>query len=510
VDEKLGIFETEHVTVGTIVGGLILNGLGFSSRPLSLVPQFFENIPVEHLLGVGVGASDFCRFKTGRVLDRISDYGCERLFSEVSLHCALKAGVEVSYLHSDTTSFSLAGQYDVESDEEVIKITHGYSKDHRPDLKQVLLELLVSNDGGVPLFSKAWDGNESDSTIFQERSKALKQALLEREWSSVIIGDAKQYSKENIVQLGSIDFITRIPGNLSEAKKEIKRVHQDVNEEWKNHGDGKLYFKEAKITHYDVEQRWLICWSEESRERANKKREKAEFKEFEQITKECALLAKKLFHCEEDAQKEIENISKKWKFHQVGNVTILPSSDGKKKKDNTHKSNLLSVSLSISSILVDRNNKILEDASFIIGTSLKEESLANDDVIKKYKEQQKVERGFRFLKEPIFFASSLYLKSPARIEALLCIMSLSLLVYSLAERTLRKSLAEQNETIPNQIGKPIANPTLRWVFQCFEGINIAVYKFEDKVYRVFNGLSELREKIISCFGIGVRSLYNSV
>jgi transposase len=128
------------------------NGLGFTSRPLSLVPQFFEKIPVEHLLGEGVSAADFGRFKTGRCLDRIAEYGCERLFEEVARHCAKQAGICTSYIHSDTTSVSVSGEYESESDEQTIRVVHGYSKDHRPDLKQVVLELLVSNDGGVPLF----------------------------------------------------------------------------------------------------------------------------------------------------------------------------------------------------------------------------------------------------------------------------------------------------------------------------------------------------------------------
>jgi transposase len=60
-----------------------------------------------------------------------------------------------------------------ESDEQAIRITPGYSKDHRPDLKQAVLELLVSQDGGGPLVSKSWDGNASDTAIFKERAEAL-------------------------------------------------------------------------------------------------------------------------------------------------------------------------------------------------------------------------------------------------------------------------------------------------------------------------------------------------
>jgi transposase len=59
----------------------------------------------------------------------------------------------------------------------VIKITHGYSKAHRPDLKQVVQEIIVSQNGGVPLACKNWDGNSADTAIFIARSKALVASL---------------------------------------------------------------------------------------------------------------------------------------------------------------------------------------------------------------------------------------------------------------------------------------------------------------------------------------------
>ena len=84
-----------------------------------------------------------------------------------------------------------------------------------------------------------------------------------------------------------------------------------------------------------------------------------------------------------------------------------------------------------------------------------------------------VERGFRFLKAPLFFADSLFLKSPARIMAMIMIMGLCLLIYSLAEWRIRQQLQERNETIPDQKGKPTQTPTMRRVAQMFEGVDLA-------------------------------------
>ena len=100
------------------------------------------------------------------------------------------------------------------------------------------------------------------------------------------------------------------------------------------------------------------------------------------------------------------------------------------------------------------------------------DQFSNSELLIEYKEQQSTERGFRFLKDPLFFTSSIFLKSPKRITALAMVMGLSLLVYSLGQRALRLALAQNQETIFNQLGKPTASPTLRWVFQCFMSVHL--------------------------------------
>src|SRR5207245_10962724 len=79
---------------------------------------------------------------------------------------------------------------------------------------------------------------------------------------------------------------------------------------------------------------------------------------------------------------------------------------------------------------------------------------------------------FRFLRAPLFPASSVLVKKPERIIVLSWIMVLCLLVYRLAEFRLRTRLVETEQTIPDQVHKPTARPTMRWVFQCFEGIEL--------------------------------------
>jgi transposase len=83
-----------------------------------------------------------------------------------------------------------------------------------------------------------------------------------------------------------------------------------------------------------------------------------------------------------------------------------------------------------------------------------------------------VERGFRFLKDPRFLASSLSLKKPARLMALLRVMTVCLLVYAALEYRIRQELKAFQATFPNQKGQLRQNPTARWVFQYFSGIHL--------------------------------------
>jgi len=92
----------------------------------------------------------------------------------------------------------------------------------------------------------------------------------------------------------------------------------------------------------------------------------------------------------------------------------------------------------------------------------------------KYKGQQSIDRGFRFLKDPLFLTDSVFLKYPRRIKALGLIMGLCLLVYSLGQRQLRHTLNRTKSTVKNQLGRPTNRPTLRWIFQCFQLIHLLI------------------------------------
>ena len=110
---------------------------------------------------------------------------------------------------------------------------------------------------------------------------------------------------------------------------------------------------------------------------------------------------------------------------------------------------------------------------FILATNELDEALLSDqDLLEGYKGQGQAERGFRFLKDPTFLVTSLYLKKPERIMALLMVMTICLLVYAALEYRIRQGLKVHEATFPDQKGKRTTTPTARWVFHYFVGIHL--------------------------------------
>ena len=107
------------------------------------------------------------------------------------------------------------------------------------------------------------------------------------------------------------------------------------------------------------------------------------------------------------------------------------------------------------------------------------------------------------LLEPLFFADSIFLKSPERIETMGMIMGLCLMVYSLGQREVRHQLYQGQTGIPNQLRKLTNRPTLRWIFQCFQGIHLLVYQGVKQVVNI----TEERLFILKFFPESIQKYY---
>jgi transposase len=214
----------------------------------------------------------------------------------------------------------------------------------------------------------------------------------------------------------------------------------------------------------------LVVESEARAESERQSLEKKITKEKEIIEKKVSKLFKKTFENATEAELSLKQIQSKLKYHLISEIEII---------ENQVKP--LNKTYQITG-KIQPNHEVIESyqnraGRFIIATNrLDNESFSCDEMLRKYKEQQNVERGFAFLKDPLFFADSIFLKSPRRIETMAMLMGLCLMVYSLGQREVRYQLYQAKTGIPNQLGKLTARPTLRWIFQCFQGIHLLIHQ----------------------------------
>lgn len=177
----------------------------------------------------------------------------------VALAAARKFGVKMDSLHLDSSSFHVDGEYinnakHREAKPGAIEITYGYSRDHRPDLKQFILDLMCSGDGDIPLYLRVTDGNEADAAMFAQLLVDFRQ-----QWQieALFVADAALYTEENLQQMKHLRWGSRVPATLATAKLLLENMSKEAFVE-SSHG----YRIAACCSNYGgVQQCWLMVES---------------------------------------------------------------------------------------------------------------------------------------------------------------------------------------------------------------------------------------------------------
>jgi len=510
INKITGIDPRQKVTCGQAVKAMTLNTLGFVDRPLYLFPEFLGTKPVELLMGKGLHADDFNDDCLGRTLDKLYDAGLEETFMRVAANAQHYEGNNRFY-HSDTSSMSLQGEYTPvtgDSDAAPIRITHGFSKDNRPDLKQFVVSLITGRH--LPVFIQTLSGNTSDKEHFRILAKTYAESV-QKVWSEdrIWVWDSAFYTKKNLLSVPKdLRWISRVPETLLDAKELISTIKtEDLTESTSLTG---YHLFRTRMVYGGIHQRWILVFSEKAYAREMKTLEKGITQEKERLEKKIWHLSKQEFNCKADALQAVETLQKKWRYHSIQDVRITV----KKRKNSGCRGRPKNTDLLNNVFFVhatikrdgDRvQQEMLRKGRFIIVTNMLDEELSDEDIVQGYKDQQQVERGFRFLKDPLFFAHSLFLKNEKRIMAMVMIMGLGLLVYALAERKLRMNLQRVHETVPDQKGKPTDHPTIRRMFQVFEGISV-LYDTDGVLLEVMN-IRETPRKVLSLFGKEYEAVY---
>jgi transposase len=468
-----------------------------------LFENFFVGKATEHLIGEGVIAEQLNDDRIGRALDKYYEVGTTNLFTAIALKAAQKFQVEKESVHLDSSSISVEGEYkskeeenqEIEEEMKAIKIVHGYSRDKRPDLKQFIIDMVVSGDGDVPLYLKIDDGNADDKSVFVERLKEFK-----KQWTfeGICVADSALYTAENIGAMAGMKWITRVPLSIKEAQNKIVEIEE---EEWEQ-SQIKGYRIATKSSEYaNIKQRWLVVESEARKKAALKKISEQVEKQLENAKASLRKLLKQEYACIADAEIGIKMLSDSWKYHEIKEIKCTEKAS-KKSQSKTEKGNQeKTIVYQVTGEIEPRESVIeaekIKAGRFILATNiLDKKEVSNEKLLAEYKAQQSNERGFRFLKDPLFFTASVFVKKPERVEAIAMIMGLCLLVYNLAQRKLRKQLETAQEGVRNQVKKITNKPTMRWIFQMFQAVHLVRINGEKQV----SNLTQERQEILQHLG----------
>lgn len=505
------------IDAGTIVLGLVLDTLSGRS-PLYRLEAFFRDQDTELLLGKTLPPGAFNDDQVGRVLDRLYDFGTMKLFTAIAVRAAHQFGLDRRYVHFDTTSRSVYGDYRLDDDRDApFQITHGYSKDKRPDLKQFVLSTLCI-DRAVPIWGQPEDGNASDKTLNTSVLSEISQLMARygvAPGAYIYIADSAMVSPANLAALGETLFISRLPATYGECERVIQRAVQAQS--WqevgvlaqtpptKNRPATSYQVWESQVELYGQAYRAIVVHSSNQDQRRQKRLER------ELNTAKTALettvrqATKPTYFCREDAAQAAAALRAQGSPSHRLEVEVEERPRYGPGRPSAHKPRevkALHYGLKVS--VYERPevmaHKAQEAGCFVLVTNVPsqgEMAHGASEVLAAYKEQHGMEQNYGFLKDPQI-VNALFLEKPERIEALGLVLLLALLIWRLIERSLRQHVEGSGEKLPGWDHKLTDRPTAFMMMTKFS--SVIVLKVGDQ-RQVAGGLSPAQQHYLMALSL---------
>jgi transposase len=465
------------IDLGTLVVGMICDTLSGRS-PLYKVEEFIAAQDTELLFGMEVNPRNFNDDALGNALDRIHKKGTQKLFTEVSLKAAEVFLLDLATCNFDTTSVNVWGEYpESAANRKAPHITHGYSKDKRPDLKQFMVSMLCV-EGNIPITGKMQNGNSSDDKLNNEELQNIANLLkpLRNNIEELIyVADCKLINSNNMEQLDQLKFISRFPANF---KQHDQAIHQALDaDQWQELGilaqtpspsvnckRASYKANETQVTINEKNYRAIVIQTDHLDKRRTKGIERRHLKAKQQIEKQIKAATKITYHCPNDAASALQNITalkKNQSWDIIGSITETPTyAPGRTPKNEERKIKSMKYQLLLAAKEnTDYLNSELKKAGcFVMISNLTEDEKSAHEILKTYKSQYGIEQNFSFLKDPLI-VNDTFLKKPSRIDALTFILLLSLMIWNLIQNQLRKSPEVSNGQLKNLNKSTTKRPT---------------------------------------------------
>ncbi len=458
----------------------ILINVLLSRQPLYRVELMYSRMDVEKLFGRGITWRCLNDDALARALDKLAEAGPEKVYQALVLEVLNTEGVTVDALHADTTSVSVHGEYDIDDDSTALNLTFGFSKDKRPDLKQFMYGLGVTRDG-VPVVGEVLDGNKPDVKWNRELLKKLPDYLQCEGRRPVYVADSSLISKKNLQTLfaGEYHFISRLPRRFNLEQQLVTRAWQQ--DDWESLGALSDAADAARYRIYSVDEemygqsyRFVVVHSSSLDGRKTKSVDRRVEKAEEQLSGELDQLAKREFACEPDALEACREFEERCvgPFFCVQYQVQRSQRRKKRKRPGRPPKDYVPQYEEFHRVVprMKRNAEYIkhekEKAScFVLISKPPPEKRSDDEyILKTYKEQTVVEQHFAFIKDPRV-VGPVYLKKPERVEALAYVFLMSLLVYSILQRRVRRAMKKETQPLILHGGVKSKKPTGRRILE---------------------------------------------
>jgi transposase len=460
---------------------------GIGQWAASFVPELFE-LREDQLKSLNDD-------RTGRALDRLFDADFPALLMDITRHVAREFGLDLSELHNDSTTVRFFGDYEECEQPQprrgklTAAIRHGHSKDHRPDLKQLLYILTLTNDGGVPVYFTTDDGDKNDDQTHIATWNVLRQLTGRADF--LYIADCKLASADNlkhITQHGG-RFITILPKNRSEPRAmHATLLDQPDSLRWEllyevHDEDGVLRqryqtLREEQLTADGYRLLWIHSMSKAISDDAG--RMKALQRTIDDLSKLRVRLQSPRSRMRQHARvaKEVDAIFERRGTRELLLVDIIEqeqvtptrgqSRSSTKKKYTCEIKPRFDLSWHVDAEQLERARRA--DGVFPLITN--DRRMTAEEVLRAYKRQPVIEKRFSQFKSD-FHVAPVYLKEISRIESLLCVYFMALLLQTLIERELRSAMADVDlESLPlYPEARACRRPTTRRVIDVMESLS---------------------------------------
>ena len=453
----------------------------------------------------------------GRALDKLYQADRASLMTQLVMGVVKEFDLKLDRIHNDSTTLKACGRYPGKT-KSGFELRNGHSKDHRPDLKQLVYSLSICADGAVPVHQKTYPGNRTDDTTHIETWDTLRQ--IQPDPGFLYVADSKLCTDKQLHHIVSHQgrAITMMPDTWKEVSVFIEALRKSPKakqEIWRRLKPGsdteKEYFSAFTGIHLTEKRGYCIHWiySSEKRQRDRQARQKRLQKTEEALMELTGKINFRKLKTQEAIEAAIESILTQYKVGGFLHVKIGTTREetrtqigkGRPGKDTQYKQVIRTVfTLGWSRNATALRQEVRTDGVFPLLCTDKD--LTAKEILQAYKYQPRLEKRFQQFKH-IHHGAPLLFKKLERIEATMFAFFIALMIQALIERQVRNQMADRN--IPAIALYPedrdASHPTTTKIMGIFADVSTYRLSSSRKIKNFRDDLTEVQRTLLSFLDI---------